>query len=94
MKPEIRATRRLEDARIGNRAASLRKERRVTLADAANNLGISETELTEREVGKCSFLAAEIVSLSILLGVSPGHFFEHLAINVTDEPFSTDPDRQ
>ena len=87
MLPDIRSSRRFTDVRIGSRVAGRRRDCNMTSAELAAALGLTETELTEREVGKCSFLASEIAHLATLFGVLPSWFFDNLELDASDEPF-------
>lgn len=79
--------RRLIDARIGSRVAVRRRELKMPPSEVATAIGLTETELTSREVGSASFKPSEIVQLATVLGVTPGWFFENLGTNASDCPF-------
>lgn len=58
-----------------NKIIGKRKENRMTQAEIAKVLGISEASYREKEKGNRQFTESEIEKMSILLKVSIDYFF-------------------
>jgi transcriptional regulator with XRE-family HTH domain len=66
------------DEHVGRRMRERRVQRGLSLAELAASLGISTQQARKYEAGQNAVPAARLISLALLLGVSPDWFFEGL----------------
>lgn len=62
---------------VGARIKDLRKSKKKTLKEVAEETGFSISFLSQLERGKSSATLESLKKISIALGVNPGYFFEH-----------------
>lgn len=62
---------------VGSRIKALRKKKKMTLKNIADETGYSISFLSQLERGKSSATLESLKKISLALGVNPGYFFEN-----------------
>jgi len=82
--PNANLRENLIDQHVGTRTRALRLQRGISQSDLANELGVSFQQVQKYETGTNRISASKLYTISQVLGVKPGHFFDGLDDNPTD----------